>query len=180
MIFLGYGVFKCSLPGQGSRANSCVFAVDLLTHLRNQQYPVCLAFSCDSYCSSPTSTYFPHCCQSELLDHEPDWSPIVQRREFIPLSLARQEPSLLELLLQFALVFAACLQYFRPLLSTSMQCLFSLFSFSVYIWQTPVYCSQILWVRLIPPLDSCPCSVVLGPGQYISLFTCLSFSIARD
>lgn len=31
MIFLGYGVFKCSLPGQGSRANSCVFAVDLLT-----------------------------------------------------------------------------------------------------------------------------------------------------
>lgn len=30
MIFLGYGVFKCYLPEQGSRADSSVFAVDLL------------------------------------------------------------------------------------------------------------------------------------------------------
>lgn len=35
MIFLGYGVFKCYLPEQGSRANSSVFAVDRLTHHRN-------------------------------------------------------------------------------------------------------------------------------------------------
>ena len=126
MIFLGYGVFKCYLPEQGSRANSSVFAVDLLTHHRNQQYPICLAFSCHSCCSCPASTYFPHGCQSELLDHEPDWSPIVQRREFMLLSLARQEPSLLELLLAvFPVLGPVSLQYFRPLLGTCSA--FSLF-----------------------------------------------------
>ena len=128
MIFLGYGFFKCYLPEQGSRANSSVFAVDRLTHHRNQQYPICLAFSCHSCCSCPTSTYFPHGCQRELLDHEPDWSPIVQRREFMLLSLARQEPSLLELLLAVCPVLGPVSAVFQAS-SRHLQCLFSLFSF---------------------------------------------------
>lgn len=56
--FSRYGVFKCYLPEQGSRADSSVFAVDLLAlSTGTSSILICSAFSGHSYCSCPTNLF---------------------------------------------------------------------------------------------------------------------------
>lgn len=57
--------FSSSSPERGSNASNSL-CLGTLTHHRNWQYPVYLAFSCSHYCSHPVLTYSSHCCQSEL------------------------------------------------------------------------------------------------------------------